>query len=58
MEKSVKQGSTGHQVDGNGREIESGVQRRAWHRPVITRIDIKRTILSGGSVNDGTGPTI
>lgn len=27
--------------------------RRAWIDPVVTRIDIRRTMLSPGSVNDG-----
>ena len=26
---------------------------RAWHRPIITIIDLKRTMLDGGYVDDG-----
>lgn len=28
-------------------------QRRAWTDPVVTRIDIRRTMLSPGSIVDG-----
>ena len=52
MEKTLKQGSIEHQAAENGREIESGVQRKAWRRPVVTRIDIKRTMLIAGSAPD------
>lgn len=27
--------------------------RRPWHKPPITRIEIKRTMLGTGSLNDG-----
>ena len=26
---------------------------RAWHRPIITIIDLKRTMFAGGYANDG-----
>lgn len=58
MEKALKQGSIEHQAAENGQEIESGVQRKAWHRPVVTRIDIERTMALAGSVPDGEAPTV
>lgn len=38
--------------------IESGKRdlRRTWCKPVVTRIEMKRTMLSVGSGNDGTTP--
>ena len=27
----------------------------AWHRPVLTRIDIKATLSGGSAASDGTG---
>ena len=31
--------------------------RRPWHKPAVTRIDIKRTMQGGNSENDGFGQT-
>ena len=58
MEKMLKQDSIEHKAAENVQEIESGVQRKAWHRPVVTRIDIKRTMIGGGSQADGGIGTI
>jgi hypothetical protein len=42
-------------------QIETAVSEetptQAWQRPVITRVDIKRTLSGGGSFNDGNLPS-
>ena len=37
---------------------DSQIQRKEWKLPIITRIDMKRTMMSGGTVSvaDGTAP--
>lgn len=35
---------------------EPDTARRPWKAPVIAHIDMKRTMLQPGSVNDGTTP--
>ena len=36
----------------NGRDIPRG----QWHKPVITCIDMRRTLLGSGSLDESTGP--
>lgn len=40
--------------DGNEPGMEETISRRPWHRPPVTRIEIKRTLFLEGSVEDGT----
>ncbi len=32
--------------------------KSAWNRPVVSRIDIKRTLLGSGSISDSSGFTV
>jgi hypothetical protein len=34
------------------------VSKAVWHRPLLTRIDIKRTMLGSGPFTDGEIPSI
>ena len=35
----------------------TGDFRAAWHRPIVTIIDIKRTMIGSGAYLDGGSPT-
>ncbi len=39
------------------KEVEEKVTRRPWHRPSVTRIELKRTMLGSGAYNDTFGTT-
>ncbi|WP_157046145.1 hypothetical protein [Geotalea uraniireducens] len=41
---------------GTGETWDTG-SCRTWSKPIVTRINIKKTMLSTGSVNDGDGST-
>lgn len=58
MEKELKQNIAEiHNADA-AHSAEPAAQRKAWHRPVITRIDIKRTMALAGSAPDASVGTI
>jgi hypothetical protein len=59
MEKMLKQDSINDHADVNNQERKtSAVCRRVWRRPIIKRINIKKTMNFGGSAPDmSTGTT-
>ncbi|HJW87500.1 MAG TPA: hypothetical protein VJ440_12780 [Candidatus Brocadiaceae bacterium] len=57
MEKELRQNRSENQ-DVSAASEEAAAQRLKWHRPAMTRIDIKRTMTGGGSQADGGIGTI
>jgi hypothetical protein len=37
---------------------DNGEMRAPWHKPAVTRIEIKRTLIESGSGADGTHNTV
>lgn len=45
--------SKGASITAGARETGDSGSRRIWSKPIVTRIDIKRTMVGTGSLNDG-----
>ena len=58
MEKELKQNIAEKHDAGAAHNAEPASQRKAWHRPVVTRIDIKRTMFLSGSAPDAAVGTV
>lgn len=49
---SVNVGTTSNNVSSSNDEANQ--DKKSWHTPTITRIDIRRTLNGSGSVTDGS----
>lgn len=51
--ENEKDKSTAMISEKNGTVSPDAIERRPWHKPAVTRIDMKKTLSGEGSADDG-----